>query len=123
MEGHAGRGAEVSETNDNIKNDIVAAVKSAFEDIVRDALAGAKGDLKAYGQQLTQEFGKYLWRAYQGGDEVARENLKDLKAQVLLIAVRREIIVERETMARLKEIVEIAARIALKALIAAAVAL
>jgi len=113
----------MSETNNNIKNDIVAAIKSAFEDIVKDALADSKGAVKAYGQQLTQEFGKYLWRAYQDGDEVARENLKDLKAQVLLIAVRREIIVERETIARLQEIVEIAARIALKSLIAAAVTL
>jgi hypothetical protein len=113
----------MSETNDNIKNDIVAAIKSEFEDIVKDTLSDAKGDVRAYDQQLTQEFGKYLWRAYQSGDDVARENLKDLKAQVLLIAVRREIIVERETIARLTEIVEIAARIALKALIAAAVTL
>lgn len=110
-------------SEDNLKTSLVAALKEEFTALVMSTLADAKGDLKAYGQQLSQEYGKYLWRAYQGGDDVARENLKDLKAQVMQIAVRREIAVAHESIERLKYAVDIAAKIGLKALLAAAVAL
>jgi hypothetical protein len=113
----------MSEAIDNIKNNVVAALKSEFEGLVRETLADAKGDIKAYGQQLAQEYGKYLWRSLREGDDVAREALKDLKAQVLHLAVRREIIVMHETTERLKDMVSVAARVGLKALLAAAVAL
>lgn len=113
----------MSDSAENLKTELVSALKSAFEELVHDALTGAKGDLKSYGQQLAQEYGKYLWRAYKDNDDVARENLKDLKAQVLHIAVRREIIVTYETIDKIKTILEVAAKIGLKALIAAAVAL
>jgi hypothetical protein len=100
------------------KSDLIQAMKVAFAELVADTLAGASGDVLAYSQQLTQEFGRYLWRAQQG-DAVATGNLDDLKAQVLLIAVKRAIVVQRETMAKVQEIVDIAMRFALKALIAA----
>lgn len=113
----------MSETLDNLKTNLVNGLKTAFEDIVRDVLAGAKGDVKAYGQQLAQEYGRYLWKAYAKDDVIAKENLKDLKAQVLQIGVRRAIIATNDTWERVKTITEIAAQIGLKAFVAAAVAL
>lgn len=100
--------------------EIVEALKSGFKDLLDDVLADAKGDVKAYAAQLAQEFGRYLWRSVKDKDATAKRNLTHLKAQVALIAVKREIVATRETMAKLSEIAEIAARIGIKALLAAA---
>lgn len=110
------------ENKDNSLNEMLSALKGAFEDVVKNALRGAQGDVKAYAQQLAQEYGKYLWRQYKDGDYAAERNLEHLEAQVALIAVKRELVISRESLAQLKVALETAAAIGIRALIAAAVA-
>ena len=117
-----GNGNDPDATGANSLNAIVAALKDGFQALVKEALAGAQGDLKAYAVQLAQEYGRNLWRQYRDGDKVAAENLRDLKAQVALLAVKRELIVTREALERIKQIVEDALAIGARVLIAAAVA-
>lgn len=113
----------MSETESALtKNDVLTALKEAFRAIVLDALEGASGDLQTYGQQIMQEFGHYLLRSVRNGDAVAAENLRDLKIQVMLIATKRSIIIANDIKAKLLLIVEIAAKFAVKAAIAAAAA-
>ena len=101
---------------------IVNTLKDAFAEVVKNALKDAQGDIKEYGALLAKEYAKYLWRAYKEKDEIARENLGDLKAQVALIALKRQIIMTRESLERLRAAVEAAATIGVRVLITAAVA-
>ena len=117
-----GNGNDPDATGANSLNAIVAALKDGFQELVKEALTGAQGDVKAYAVILAQEYGRDLWRQYRDGDKVAAENLRDLKAQVALIAVKRELIVTREAIERIKQIVEDALAIGARVLIAAAVA-
>lgn len=101
------------------RSEVVEGLKSGLLDVLADVLADARGDVKAYGALLVQEYGRYLWRSIKDHDDMARRNLAHLRAQVALLAVKREIVATRELMARITEIVEVAARVGTKALLAA----
>lgn len=100
--------------------DLLAALKRAAQELIESLMADAKGDVKAYAQLLAQEFGRYLDRARKG-DGVAAENLRDLRAQVRLLAVKREIVAQRDILDAVQRAIEIVASYGLKVLIAAAV--
>lgn len=99
--------------------ELLMAMRRGFADLISDALEGAGGNVDAYTTQLTQEFGHYL-TLVGAGDKTAERNLVHLRAQVLLIAVKNELIAVRETMDQIQVIVEQAAIFAAKILIAAA---
>jgi hypothetical protein len=112
----------MNETATNALNELVTSLKSAFEDLAKEMLADAQGDVKAYAAQLAQEYGKYLWRSYKDKDADAARNLDHLKAQVALLAVKREIVVARESVEALKAAIGTAAKIGARVLLSLAVA-
>lgn len=112
----------MSEDIEKLLKEKVNDLKKEFEGIVKDALKDAQGDVENYAALLAQEYAKYLWRAYSDKDEDARANLGHLKAQVALLAVKRRIIMQRETLDRLRTAIENAMQRGLSILITAAVA-
>ena len=100
------------------KVELIAALKAAFASVVAEALEGATGDVKTYAAQLGQEFGRNLYRVLSSGDKIAAGNLDDLKAQVMLLAVKRELVISHDIMERLKVLVDMAPRLAVKFLTA-----
>jgi hypothetical protein len=107
----------VSEEKFDSVTELVAYSKTALAEVLAKALVDVKGDIAAYTQQVVQEFGRYLYRAYRDGDQVAAENLRDLRAQVMLIAVKREIVIQHDAMEKLGTIIEWLARFAVALLL------
>jgi len=91
----------MSEGN-GIGEDVMEALKDAFEDVAKDALKGAQGDIKAYAKDLARDYWACLVGSVKDKD-AARRNIDHLRAQVLLIAVKRKIIIARELQQRVMD--------------------
>lgn len=107
-------------STENTVGQLIANMRDAFQGFLADQLKDAQGDVKAYVQQIGQEYARYLWRAYKDGDKRAEENLHDLKSQVMLIAVKRSMIFVHGLVEQLQESLMTAAQFGLKLLVVAA---
>lgn len=98
--------------------EITAALKVAAEKTLKDLLEGAKGDVEGYIHSLLGELRRLAWNSVAFGEGKVTENLRDLKAQAALLAVKHAIIARRETMEFVGKAVEILARFSARALLA-----
>jgi hypothetical protein len=100
-------------------NNIIEAAKKEIEGLAGEVLPNLSSKEKLALKEISEEYAGYLRRSRSAPDAVAERNLAHLRAQVMLTIARHEIAVSRETMDMLQRIVVAAARIALKALMAA----
>lgn len=84
-----------NETYDLARAELISSMRTQFEHLMEMLLGDAKGEVNAYLQVIGQEFARYLRRSTT--DELAWDNLRDLKAQVMLLGAKREVIATRET--------------------------
>lgn len=84
-----------------------------IKELVADVWELAKDDIEAYGKDIAADFARYLYRYHTADDAVARDNLKDLKAQVKLLAVKHRIALQRGAMEKLSKALGVVAQIAL----------
>ena len=103
----------MSEDNGN-DSSIMGALKDAFEDVAKDALAGAQGDIRAYAKDLASDYWACLVGSVKDRD-TAKRNIDHLRAQVLLIAVKRKIIIARELQQSIMDMAVMLARFGIAA--------
>jgi len=75
--------------------DLIEGFRQAFQETLLDALKGIGGDITSYAAELSHDYALCLLKGL-GKDENAQRNLDHLRAQVLLIAAKRQIILNRE---------------------------
>ena len=107
----------MSEEKDTVEN-IVEGLRGEFQQIMDEILKDAAEDYADFGEAMATEFTSYLWLAYRG-DKVAEQNLKHLKAQASLLAVKYRLALSKSVMTCLAEALSIAARIGLAAIVGA----
>ena len=97
-------------------NELQAKLEPLLKELIAEVWAVAKDDVDAYGTDIAADFARYLYRYHLTADDVAAENLKDLQAQVKLLAVKHRIVLQRGAMEKLSKALGIVAQIALATL-------
>jgi hypothetical protein len=106
-------------SEEDLKAQIIDAAKVALRDFILDTLKDVQGDLAGYASAIMADFAKFLYQSVDRPAETVDRNLAHLRAQALLLAATRGLELVREAQETLKKIIEAAARVGLKALLAA----
>lgn len=97
-------------------NELERELRPLLEELITETLGSMEDDLQAYGEKITRDFADYLYRTHSANDEVARENLRDLRAQVEILTGIHAVRASHVLRDKLVAAVVIAAQIALRAL-------
>ena len=106
--------------NEKILDKLRAEVEPEVEALVKEILLEFKDSLTSYSKDLAKDFTLCLWLSYGKNDETAKRNLKHLKVQVQQVAIIHALKLNNKMYELLEKTLEITWKIALKAMIAAA---
>jgi hypothetical protein len=94
-------------------NELEEQLRGVLDEFVEEVTGLAKEDFKRFGKEMTEDFASFLYRAYAKGEEDAKKDLRHLKAQTKLLAIKHRIHITREGMEKLVKAMEILARLGL----------
>lgn len=97
-------------------NELEEALRPLIAEYTKKIFDSAVDDAGRFGKEMAEDMAAYLYRSYALHDDMARENLRDLKAQIKLLAIKHRIITQNVAADALVKALEIIARVALAAL-------
>lgn len=101
-------------------NHVIASLGESLEVLVRDILEDVAGDIEGYGREIAERLRDNLTLLARGTEEEqreARQNLRHLRGQAVVIAAKRSLAINRRLAAALDHALEVVLPFAAQALL------